>query len=314
MTRAPDGRAAAGRRTAVVVNPSKVDDLAALRRRVDGALRAAGWPAPEWLATTPEDPGGGQAARAVAAGVDVVFACGGDGTVMACVGALAGTRTALAVLPAGTGNLLAANLGLPLDPVAGVRVATAMGRRRIDVGVAGEQCFVVMAGMGFDADLLDGASERLKARFGAAAYLWSALRHLGDRPMRIELCLDDHPPIRGRARSVLVGNVGRLQAGIRLLLNAEPDDGLLDVAVLAPRTPARWIALAWAVLRRHRRVPGMAVFRARRVVVQSDRPQSRELDGDLVAPGRTLEVGVRPGALWLCVPQPEESPDLAASG
>lgn len=311
---ASEARGAHGRRTAVVVNPSKVDDLEALRRQVGDALRSAGWPPPEWYPTTVEDPGAGQAARAVAEGADVVFACGGDGTVMACVGALAGTPAALAVLPAGTGNLLAANLMLPLDPVAGVEVVTGMGRRRIDVGVVDGRCFAVMAGMGFDADLLDDASETLKARIGVGAYLWSALRHLGDRPMRVEVRLDDHPPLRGRARTVLIGNVGRLQAGIRLLPDAEPDDGLLDVAVVVPRTPAQWLPLAWAVLRRRRRVPGMAVFRASRVRVRSDRPQPRELDGDLVEPGPTLDVTLRPGALLLCVPQPEESVDLADAG
>src|SRR5690606_9623044 len=116
---------------------------------------AAGWSEPAWLPTTEDDPGTGQAERAVRDGAAVVFACGGDGTVRACLSALAGTDTALAVLPAGTGNLLAKNLGLPLDTASAVGVATAGDRRRIDVGKVDGEVFAVAAGLGFDADLLN---------------------------------------------------------------------------------------------------------------------------------------------------------------
>lgn len=304
-------RGTGGQRCAVVVNPAKVGDLDGLRREVGAALRAASWDEPVWLATTPDSPGFEQAKQAVEKGAQVVFACGGDGTVMTCVDALVGTDAALAVLPTGTGNLLAANLGLPNDPAAGVKVVVEMGRRRLDVGVVEGRNFVVMAGMGFDAQMVGDTSEALKSRIGVAAYVWTALRHLRDPAMRVEIRLDDEPPIRRRARTVVVGNVGRLQGGVRLLPEAEPDDGQLDVAVITPRTVGHWAALAGAVLRRRERVPRMEVFRGRRVAVASDRAQPRQLDGDVISPGRSLTVTVRPSALLLCVPQPEQSPDLA---
>lgn len=232
---------AAGLRSAVVVNPVKVADLDEFRRTVDGALTAAGWPAPSWHETTVEDPGRGQTEQAVRDGAEVVFACGGDGTVMACVTALAGTDVALAVLPQGTGNLLAANLGLSNDLAAGLEVAVERGRRRLDVGVVDDQCFAVMAGMGFDAQMLDSTSETTKARIGWPAYIVGAAKHLRDRPMRVSIRIDDQPPLRRRARSVLIANVGRLQGGVRLLTDAEPDDGWLDVAVLTPaRSATGW--------------------------------------------------------------------------
>lgn len=303
--------AGGGLRSAVVVNPVKVDDLAQRRRVVDDALERAGWPAPSWLLTTPQDAGAAQTREAMAAGAQVVFVCGGDGTVMDCVGALAGTNVALAVLPAGTGNLLASNLGLPDDAAAGVTVATQMGRRRLDVGVVDGRCFVVMAGMGFDAAMVESASEDLKARVGVVAYVWSGLQRLRDRPMQVTVRLDDDPPLRRRARSVIVGNVGRLQGGIRLLADAQPDDGLFDVAIVAPRTIAHWTRLAWAVLRGRRRVPRMQVLRARRIEVVSDVDQPRQLDGDAISPGRRLSITIRSAALELCVPQPERAPDIA---
>ncbi|HEU4346754.1 MAG TPA: diacylglycerol kinase family protein, partial [Actinoplanes sp.] len=120
-----------------------------LRRTVNGGLADAGWPEPVWLETTPEDSGQGQARQAMADGAELIFACGGDGTVMAVVTALAGTDVAMAILPAGTGNLLATNLGLATDAATGVQVVLDGGRRKIDVGVVGDQCFAVMAGMGF---------------------------------------------------------------------------------------------------------------------------------------------------------------------
>ncbi|WP_199523942.1 diacylglycerol/lipid kinase family protein [Micromonospora craterilacus] len=305
------GRQAWPPRSAVVVNPAKVADPDTLRRTVGDTLTAAGWPEPLWFDTTVDDPGRGQTEQAVAAGVDVVFACGGDGTVMACVGALAGTEVALAVLPQGTGNLLAANLGLSDDLTAGLAVAIERGRRLLDVGEVDGQHFAVMAGMGFDAQMLAATSETTKRRIGWPAYVAGAARQLLDRPMTVRIRLDDQPPLRRRARSVLVANVGRLQGGVRLLTDAEPDDGYLDVAVLNPRTLRHWLLLAWAVLRRRERVPRMEVFRARRVEITSNRAQPRELDGDLIEPGHTLRVQIRRRALWLCVPGPERAPDLA---
>jgi diacylglycerol kinase family enzyme len=294
--------AVAGPRSAVVVNPAKVTDLDGRRAEICAALAEAGWPEPLWLETTREDPGNGQAREAVTSGAEVVFACGGDGTVMACAGALAGSEVALAILPSGTGNLLASNLNLPSGTADGVRVATRGTRRRIDLGRCGSTHFTVMAGMGFDAQMIDGTSERLKQRLGWSAYVLAGLRHLRHRPMRVRIRLDGGTPLRRRARTVLVGNVGRLQGGILLLPDARPDDGWLDVAVLSPHTIRHWLAMAWGVLRRRRKVARMETYRARRVEVFSRHAEPRELDGDLIDPARVLEVSVRPAALWLCVP------------
>jgi diacylglycerol kinase family enzyme len=296
-----DTAGAAGPRSAVVVNPSKVTDLEGRRREICAALAEAGWPEPLWLETIPEDPGCGQTAAAVEQGAEVVFACGGDGTVMACASTLAGTEVALAILPSGTGNLLATNMELPSAVADGVRVAVAGTRRRIDLGSCGRTYFTVMAGMGFDAQMIDATSEHLKRRIGWPAYVLAAVKHLRHRPMRVRIRLDGGTPLRRRARTVLVGNVGKLQGGIPLLPDAKPDDGWLDVAVLTPHTIGHWLAMAWGILRRQRDVRRMETFRARHVEVFSNRPQPRELDGDLIEPARTLDVTIRPAALWLCV-------------
>ncbi len=298
----------------MVYNPVRVQGLPERRRAVEEALAEAGWPAPEWIETTPEDPGAGQSRRAIADGAELIFACGGDGTVRSCIEGVADTGAALAVLPAGTGNLLATNLGIPDDPTAGVQLATEWGRRRLDVGQVDGHAFAVMAGMGFDAALLDDASTTLKARIGPLAYVLSALQHLRDRRITFTVRIDDHPPLRRRARSVLVGNVGRLQGGVTLLADAEPDNGQMDVAILAPRTVGHWVQLTWDVVRRRRDVAHMDVLRGSRIEITTDRDQPRQLDGDVIDPGRSLLVTVRPGVLELCVPQPEESEDIAEGG
>src|SRR4051794_32539535 len=138
-------------RSAVIVNPNRVTGVDELRKAVDDQVTEAGWPAPLWYETTEEDPGTGQARQAVDEGAEVVFVSGGDGTVRAAIEGLAGTDAALAVLPGGTGNLLAANLDIPTETVEGVDIALGGRRRAVDVGEVDGQVFAVMAGMGLDA-------------------------------------------------------------------------------------------------------------------------------------------------------------------
>ena len=225
-------------RSAVIVNPNRVEGLDELRDGIVAQLTEAGWPEPTWLETTAEDPGTGQAKQAVADGAEVVFVAGGDGTVRACIDGLAGTDTALAILPGGTGNLLATNLGVPTNTIEGVQLALDRGRRAVDLGEIEGQKFAVMAGMGLDAAMVDDAPTKLKAVLGPVAYVFSALKHLNDAEMKVEVQVDSYPVLRRRARSVIVGNVGRLQGGVNLLPDAEPDNGQMDVAVLPRATSA----------------------------------------------------------------------------
>jgi YegS/Rv2252/BmrU family lipid kinase len=291
------------RRSVVVANPTKMSHLEARRAEISAALAQAHWPEPTWLETTPEDPGHGQARKAADDGVETVFAVGGDGTVRACASALAGTETALAVMPMGTGNLLAANLHLPKEVGDVVAVATEGDRRHLDLGVMDERCFTVIAGMGLDAEMIHDAPEKLKARLGWPAYAVAAARHLCGRPMRVAISLDHAPPLNRAARTVLICNVGRLQGDMALLPAATPDDGLLDVAVLMPPRRRDWLALAWAMVRRKPTPPTLEAFRAKHVDVETDRQQPRELDGDAIEPSRSLTATIRPAALWLCVPR-----------
>jgi diacylglycerol kinase family enzyme len=129
------------------------------------------------------------------------------------------------------------------------------------------------------------------------------LRRVFDRPMHIRLRLDQGDPFERTARTVLVANVGRLQGGIDLFGDAQPDDGRLDVAVLKPRGLGGWLSVAASVLlRRQPRRRHLEVFRASLVEVQSRTKEPREMDGDTLEPGRRLTASIQRGALTVCVP------------
>ncbi|HEY4315416.1 MAG TPA: diacylglycerol kinase family protein [Actinomycetes bacterium] len=290
-------------RAAVVHNPTKVTDLPALKRRVEPVMARAGWEPPLWLETTVEDPGAGMARQAVADGCDVVFVAGGDGTVMAAATALAGTEVPLAILPTGTGNLLARNLDLPFtDEAACLRIGLAGRTRAIDVGAVEDRKFVVMAGLGFDAAMMRDAPEGLKKKVGWPAYVVSATKHLRGRGIRVTLTLDDGEPLNRRVRTVVVGNVGRLQGNFPLLPDAVPDDGVLDVVVIATRNILDWARVGTRVLRRAD-VPDrrMERFTAKHVLIEASHSQPRQLDGDVIEDGRLLDIQVEAGALLVKV-------------
>jgi diacylglycerol kinase family enzyme len=301
--RSGDGPAAVSR-AAVIVNPAKFADVARFRAQVRAAMAERGWGDPMWLATTPADPGEGQARTAVAGGADLVVACGGDGTVTAIAAGLAGSGTPMAVVPAGTGNLLARNLGLPLDVRGALGVALAGVNRELDVGVANGRPFLVMAGLGLDAQMLGSTSEPLKKRIGWVAYAVAGLAHLRDRPMRVTLRADGGPPERRWASAVIAGNVGRLQGGVTLLPGAAPDDGLLDVVVLTATGWAGWLAVAAHVLLRRRAGGPVTRGAFRELRIDADREYPWELDGELMGATRQLAVAIRAERLLVRVPDP----------
>jgi diacylglycerol kinase (ATP) len=290
-------------RAAIIVNPAK-SDAVDLRKQVDKTLAAAGWSPSLWLETTPADPGFGMAEAAVEAGVQLVVICGGDGTVMACLDALSQSGLPVAVLPLGSGNLLARNLGIPLEFDESLDVAVNGDDRRIDLGRVGDQPFAVMAGMGFDAAMMADTTEGMKRLAGWPAYVASALRHLRDPVMRVQLSIDGGPAVCRSARTVLVGNVGQLEGGLELLPAAAADDGLLDVVIVAPRTLRDWVRVAYRIIRKpHTRDRHLERFQGQVISIEADREVPRQVDGEVIDDGRRIDARVEPGALIVRVPR-----------
>lgn len=289
------------KRVAVVANPVKFDDPS-VPEAVRAAISAHGWADPMWLETTVDDPGTELARSAVRAEVDLVIACGGDGTVTACAAALTGSGIPLGVLPTGTGNLLARNLGLPLDLNEALAIALEGTDRSLDVGSMNGRPFIVMAGVGFDARMFSDTSEAVKKRIGSAAYVLAAIRHLHDRPARIRLRADNGVVVRLLASAVIIGNVGSLHAGIALLPDAQPDDGVLDAVVLTARGWTGWLTIAAQILLGRRATGQMTRMTFSELHIDVGRAQPWQIDGDVIGRARHLVITVQPGSLLLRVP------------
>jgi YegS/Rv2252/BmrU family lipid kinase len=296
-------------RLAVILNPAKVEDPGQFRSIVGAMAAEAGWSEPEWHYTTVEDPGTGMAEAASIGGADLVMVCGGDGTVREVCAELAGTGIPVGIIPVGTGNLLARNLDIPLYLRAAIDVALTGQDRAIDlVEVAGDDMedthFMVMAGMGLDAAIMEGVNEQIKAKVGWVAYVLSGVKAMMSPVVRMEVSVDGGEFTSHRARTVVVGNVGFLQAGMPLLPDAAIDDGLLDVVLLYPKRFLSWVPLAFRVIaRRPRTDETIERMRGRTVTVRAASPTPRQLDGDPLGAGRELRMTCLYGRVLVRVPR-----------
>jgi diacylglycerol kinase (ATP) len=244
-----------------------------------------------------------RAREAVEAGADLVVVWGGDGMVQRCADALAGSGTPMAIVPAGTANLLAHDLGIPQDVHEAVRIGFRGARRRLDLGRVNGEHFAVMAGVGLDAEMIRDADRGLKDRLGRLAYFWTGARHVAGSRTPMRITLDGTVWFDGTASCVLLGNVGTITGGVPALDDAEPDDGWLEVGVTTAEGPVQWArTFGRIVFGRSERSPFVRITRARKVRIELREPRTYELDGGARKPVGRLKARVAPGALVVCVP------------
>lgn len=307
----------AGGRIAIVWNPSKTSRKD-LERAMPGEAAGAKL---SWHGTSPDDPGLGAAGAALSAGADLVVAAGGDGTVRAVAERLAQEDAAaeLAIVPLGTGNLLARNLDVPLGDPAGALARAFDGESRaIDLGwieadLDGDhvrRAFAVMAGFGIDAHMIVETDEDLKDKVGWLAYVESLGRSVeASEVMEFDLAVDGAEPERKAGHTLLMGNCGTLQGGIMLLPDADPSDGVLDLLLLSADGIGQWLDMlrtfAWdngirRLLRGHgpaRSADTTTHARARSVSVSLSEPRMLEIDGEALGETTGFSIEIQPGAV-----------------
>ncbi|WP_244971513.1 diacylglycerol/lipid kinase family protein [Paramicrobacterium chengjingii] len=316
-----DRKSSESRFATVIVNPTRLDGRR-LRAAVAAEEERQGWLPSAWLETTIDDPGQSVATAALLQHPDLIIVAGGDGTIRAVSEQVPDSSIPIAIVPTGTGNLLARNLGLKSDIESAVRTAFTGSDRLIDAGFVNmrhedsrvtRHMFLVMTGIGLDASMAADSTNALKKRIGWLAYTDSISRSvIRNKQFLLRYRLDGSPEENVHAHTVIVGNCGTLTAGILLLPDARPDDGRLDVVVFRPKGFWQWarIGSRLAVARLlHRTRFGTLVLRvtphfralqyrqARTLEARFDEPQRIELDGDDHGFVTGVTVTVHPSAL-----------------
>jgi len=294
----------------VVTNPAAAragsKGLGAARRR----LEARGFRVT--VETTGATGDGERMARAAAAGgATVVIAHGGDGTAMDVAAGLVGTTVPLGLLPGGTGNVLAGNLGIGRSFAAAADTIAAGFTRTIDVGrlttAAGSRYFAVNCAAGFAADLMAETAQHHKRRFGVAAYVARAVVMVG-RLVRARMRIDvDGTTSEQRAATVIVANCGHIVPGVLPLGSGiVPDDGVFDVAVIDATSYASALRLVWRLLQRRPDADeGITFHRGRTVRISCEPSLPVEADGEPLGATPML-VEMVPRALHVLAPPPRE--------
>ncbi len=241
--------------------------------------------------------------KALARDADLIFIWGGDGMVQRCVDVMAGSDATVAIVPAGTANLLATNLGIPKDIEQAVEIGLSGRSRRIDVGRINGERFAVMAGAGLDARMIGDADGGLKDRFGRLAYVWTGAKHLREKPFRAKIKVDGARWYDGEASCILLGNVGKLFGGVEAFEDAHPDDGVLELGVVSADGVREWAGtVARAVVGSAAKSPHAFTTKVHSVRIKLDRKVLYEIDGGDRKKVRTLRVDVEPEAVQICVP------------
>ena len=237
-------------------------------------------------------------------GADLIFVWGGDGTVQRCMDAVAGSGVAIAIVPAGTANLLATNLGIPNTVRGAVRVGLHGTRRSLDLGLINGEHFAVMAGIGLDALMIRDAGVGMKDRLGRLAYVVAGAKHLRMEQVRARIRVDGKPWSKAKMSCVLFGNVGKVLGGVIAFNEAKPDDGWLEVGLVTGKGLAQWVRIAGrTAVGQPEKSPFVRTTRGRSFDIRLDRKMAYELDGSDRKPRKRFEVEIEPAAITVCVPE-----------
>jgi len=246
----------------------------------------------------------GLARSALQRGCDLIVACGGDGTVNEVVGGMAGSRVPLMVIPAGTANVLAHEIGLPLDWVEAAGLLRTGRVRRISLGRVGRRPFVLMAGIGVDAAVVGSVHGGLKALLGQGAFWIASLRQLLSYPFT-----PFEVQAEGDSRQATFAVIARARnygGGFQIAGQADLFSGDFQVCLFRNASRWRFLLYFWNLVRRsHHRLPDVLQFRTCSVLVKGSPQTGVQVDGELIG-CLPQSVTIQPDALSLLIPGPGE--------
>lgn len=290
-------------RAHVIVNPAAGKDQPILKT-LNAAFRTA---AMDWDLFITKKAGDGRrlAREAVQKKVDMVAVHGGDGTVMEVASGLIGSEVPMAIIPGGTANIMALELGIPFDLVEACALAVnpQAGRRKVDMGKVGEYNFMIRAGIGLEAAMVAGADREMKDRLGTLAYAFSALQALAEPQIsRYHLTLDGMEVVDEGLTCIIAnaGNVGR--PGISMVPTIDVSDGFLDVVVIEKADLPSLVSMVASVFGGSENADAIKHWQVREVTVVADPPQSLQVDGEML--GQTpVTATIIPQAVQIIVPK-----------
>ena len=287
---------------AVIAHSGKTLDGGLLELRK--TLEEGGVSNPQWREVTKSRFAPQQVEQALEAGAELIFAWGGDGMVQRCVDAIANSGATIAIIPAGTANLLARNLGIPRKISEAVAIGLNGERRQLDMGRMNGERFAVMAGLGFDARVIRTADGKMKRVLGRGAYVWAATTNMRIKPFVAKIDIDGNRWYDGEASCILFGNVGKAFAGLKVFDDAQADDGLLEVGVASADGILQWSRIfARSKFSHTSKSPFVHMTQGKSVEVTLDRKVLYELDGGARVKTKAFRVDVEPGAVRICRPE-----------
>ncbi len=248
---------------------------------------------------------GGLVAEAIKDGADQVFAAGGDGTVSAVVDGLVNSEIPLGIIPAGTSNVMAQELGIPLQvDRASKMLAGKTERRSIDAILYGEHYYVLSVGTGLGAQAMRDTSRANKRRFGPLAYIWAIFKLIIGIQPRTFTIIADGEEREYHAADVMLANVATLTKPFRWGAHIKPDDGRIDICIMRAKSIFDIFGVAWDIVvpgrtRRHRNLIYSPAYHS--VNVMADKAMPVQGDGELL--GETpIEATIIANAIKVMVP------------
>lgn len=246
------------------------------------------------------------AKNAVKKNPDTIIAAGGDGTVIEVISGMINSDIKLGIIPFGTGNMLASNLGIPANLSKAIEIIFDNNTQKIDIGRINNRYFAFMAGCGFDAKIIDETSRERKRKYGLMAYIMEGFKQaFSPKHISFKIKLDDKKIIRTKALTVLIANSGNIIGKFFCIApHASFIDGQFDVVVISPKNVYDYIPILWKIItRQNPKEPGkIHYYKARKIEISSKPALLVQADGDII--GRTpVSIQAMPASVEIITPK-----------